>query len=73
MMIITVVEAAVLGLLAGGIAVASGADIIVAVAIGVAIAVLAVLGWLAWGYRIYRQVVTAHRPLRTTQDRPESP
>jgi hypothetical protein len=73
MMIITVVEAAVLGLLAGGVAVASGADIIVAVAIGVAIAVLAVLGWLAWGYRIYRQVVTAHRPLRTTQDRPESP
>lgn len=66
MMIITVVESAVLGLLAGGIAVAFGADIIVAVVIGIAIALLAVFGWLAWGYRNYRQVLDMHRPLRTT-------
>jgi hypothetical protein len=66
MMIITVVEAAVLGLLAGGVAVALGADIIVAVVVGVAFALLAVVGWLAWGYRTYRGVLDTHRPLRTT-------
>jgi hypothetical protein len=66
MMIITVVESAVLGLLAGGIAVAFGADIIVAVVIGILIALLAVFGWLAWGYRTYRHVLDTHRPLRTT-------
>lgn len=66
MMIITVVEAVVLGLLAGGIAVALGGDIIVAVAIGVAVAILAVAGWLAWGYRNYRHVLDTHRPLRRT-------
>lgn len=66
MMIISVVEAAVIGLLAGGIVVAFGGDTIVAVVVGVVVALLSVVGWLAWGYRTYRQVLDTHRPLRRT-------
>ncbi|MCK8610311.1 hypothetical protein [Agromyces sp. C10] len=66
MMIITVVEASVLGLLAGGIVVALGADIVVAVVAGGAVALVAVLGWLVWGYRTYRHAIDTHRPLRRT-------
>lgn len=66
MMIITVVEAAVVGLLAGAVVVAFGGDIIVAVVVGVVVAVLAILGGLAWGYRNYRHVLDTHRPLRRT-------
>lgn len=66
MMIITVVESAVLGLLAGGVTVALGGQIGTAVAIGAAAAVLTVVISLAGGYRIYRQVLETHRPLRTT-------
>jgi lysylphosphatidylglycerol synthetase-like protein (DUF2156 family) len=66
MMIITVVESAVLGLFAGGIAVAFDADIVVAVVIGIAVALLAVFGWLAWGYRTYRRLLDTHQPLRRT-------
>lgn len=66
MMIITVVEAAVLGLLTGAITIALGGAIIAAVVIGLVIAALTVVGWLVWGYRIYRHVLDAHRPLRRT-------
>jgi hypothetical protein len=66
MMIITVVEAAVLGLLSGAIAIALGASIVAAVVVGLVIAVLAIVGWLTWGYRIYRQVLERHAPLRRT-------
>ncbi|MEI5583009.1 MULTISPECIES: hypothetical protein [unclassified Agromyces] len=66
MMIITVVEAAVLGLLTGAITIALGGAIVVAVVVGVLVAILTVVGWLTWGYRMYRQALHRHSPLRRT-------
>ncbi|GAA4055211.1 hypothetical protein [Agromyces indicus] len=68
MMIITVVEAAVLGLLGGAVTIALGATIIAAVVIGLVIAMLAVVGWLMWGYRMYRRMLDRHVPLRRTSE-----
>jgi hypothetical protein len=66
MMIITVVESAVLGLFAGGLAIAFGGSIVAAVVIGGGVAVVSVLVALTMGYRLYRRVLDAHTPLRTT-------
>ena len=66
MMIITIVESAVLGLLVGGATIAFGGSIAAAAVIGAVAAVAAVVGGLAMGYRFYRRVLDAHTPLRTT-------
>ena len=66
MMIITVVTAAVAGLLIGGAAIGLSAPVWLAVVLGI-VAGLTLLIWaLRRGYRMYLQVWRAHVPLRTS-------
>lgn len=63
MMIITIVEAIVVGLLAGGTSWALGAHPVVAAVIGAVVAVVVVGVSLYLGFRMYRKTFRAHRPL----------
>lgn len=70
MMLIILVEACVVGTLAGGVAVAAGAAVPWAIALGVPVA----LAWAAaaarHGYVLYRASIDGHRPLRTSAPPP---
>lgn len=63
MMIITVVTAAVAGLLGGAAVAALGGPIWLAVTVGIAVGVAAVLAALARGYRLYRRSLASYTPV----------
>lgn len=63
MMIITVVTAAVAGLLGGATVAALSGPIWLAVALGVVVGIAVVLAALARGYRLYRRSLGSYRPI----------
>ncbi|WP_350349734.1 hypothetical protein ABIQ69_07470 [Agromyces sp. G08B096] len=67
MMLIALVQSAVTGLLAGGIAAALGGATWLAVTIGAAVALLLLVLWLVRGYRSYRDAFRMHEPLRRSR------
>ncbi|WP_374010742.1 hypothetical protein [Leifsonia sp. LS-T14] len=67
MMIITVVEAIVVGMLAGGATAALGAHPTAAVIVGCAIAVVVVVLAMLWGRNIYRRAIASLTPVRPTR------
>ncbi|MFF9562690.1 hypothetical protein ACF1AJ_05025 [Leifsonia sp. NPDC014704] len=67
MMIITIVEAIVVGLLVGGASWALGAHPVVAAVLGCLVGVAVVVLSLLWGMRTYKKAFRAHRLLRPTE------
>ncbi|WP_461474807.1 hypothetical protein [Microbacterium sp. HJ5] len=67
-MLIIVVNACVLGLLAGSVVVASGGGIGWAIAAGVAVGAALIIAFARYGFWTYREAWRNHRPLRTTPD-----
>jgi hypothetical protein len=67
MMIITVVEAIVVGLLVGGTSWALGAHPVVAAVLGCLVAVAEIVLSMLWGRHIYREAFRTHRPLRPSE------
>ncbi|WP_353828361.1 hypothetical protein [Agromyces sp. SYSU T0242] len=65
-MVISVVEAAVIGLFAGGTTLALGGPAWVAVVIGAVLAIGSMVLWFIEGYRTYVDVFRVHAPLRRT-------
>jgi hypothetical protein len=63
MMLIAVVEAIVVGLLAGSATAALGAPPAVAIIVGVVIAAAAVALAMIWGFSIYRRAIRSLRPV----------
>jgi len=68
-MIITVVEAAVIGLFLGGLVLALGGAIWLVVTVGVIVGIGWVFAWAVVGYRGYRAAFRAHSPLRSSAAR----
>ena len=66
MMIITVVTAAVAGLLVGGAAIGLNAAVWLAVVLGIVAGLALLIGALRRGYRMYLHVWRTHVPLRTS-------
>ncbi|GAA2024884.1 hypothetical protein GCM10009819_04830 [Agromyces tropicus] len=66
-MVMTVVEAAVLGLFVGGVVVGVDGPTWLAVALGAIAAVANVVVWAVVGFRGYVAVFRLHAPLRTTE------
>jgi hypothetical protein len=68
-MLIVVVNACVVGLLAGGIVVAVGGAIGWAIIVGVLVGLLVMAGWSYYGFWTYSEAWRIHRPLRSTAPR----
>ncbi|BDZ56253.1 hypothetical protein [Agromyces marinus] len=66
-MIISVVEGAVVGLFAGGVVLAVGGAIWLAITVGAAACVGSIVASMFIGYRGYRNLFELHEPLRTTR------
>ncbi len=64
MMVITIVNVAVLGLLVGAVIVAFGGEVWLAVTIGALAGLGSLAAWLLRGYRGYLRVWEVHEPLR---------
>ncbi|GAA1057098.1 hypothetical protein GCM10017608_08860 [Agromyces luteolus] len=67
-MIISVVEAAVLGLFAGGVVLGLGGAIWLAITLGAIAGVGSLIIWMVVGFRGYRDLFERHEPLRTASD-----
>jgi hypothetical protein len=66
MMVITIVEAIVVGLFVGGAIWGLGATPAAALLAGGVAAVIMLLVWLVWGYHLYRRSFQSYRPVRPT-------
>jgi hypothetical protein len=67
-MIIAVVEAAVVGLFIGGVVLAVGGAIWLAVTLGAVVGLGSLVAWMWSGFRNYRRLFALHQPLRTTRE-----
>lgn len=68
-MLIMVVNACVIGLLTGSVIIALGGSVGWAIAAGVLVGLLLMVGFARYGYWTYREAWRNHHPLRTTPSR----
>jgi hypothetical protein len=68
MILILVVHASLVGLFGGALTYALSGSVGWSIAVGVVLAVLAFVSWMAWGYRGYFSIWRLHEPLRSTTD-----
>ena len=68
MVLILVVHSALVGLFVGALVYTFTASVGWSISIGLVVAIVAFVGWMAWGYRGYLAVWRLHEPLRASAD-----
>ena len=68
MVLILVVHSALVGLFVGALVYTFAASVGWSIGIGLVVAIVAFVGWMAWGYRGYLAVWRLHEPLRASAD-----